>query len=184
MQKENEGVCIIYKKMEPMQKEERLEGTVKAVVAENGKIKYAYIAVGKKDYPVTEGSVQRMENAGEILVKGNKVTFTVYHGKKDYANDVQPLVQKTKVKKPNLLDISGLSPEVQAFVDMCKEKYDVDLRRSILTTLNQEGYVELAKEEYIAAYLKGMSWRCRGLEVDEKLVVELIEHYWKLKKQG
>ena len=38
----------MYIKTEPMQKEERLEGTVKAVVTENGKVKYAYIAVGKK----------------------------------------------------------------------------------------------------------------------------------------
>lgn len=171
-------------KTEPMQKEDRLEGTVKAVVTEDGKIKYAYITDGEKDYPVSEGSVQRMENAAEVLVKGNKVSFTVYHGKKDYANDVHPLLRKTKAKKQNLLDISALSPEVQVFVEMCKEKYGVDLRKSILTTLNQEGYVELAKQEYIAAYLKGMRWRCKGLEVDEKLVIELIDYYWKLKKQG
>lgn len=176
----------MYMKTESMQKEERLEGTVKAVVTENGKIKYAYITDGKRDYPVSEGSVQRMENAAEVLVKGNKVSFTVYHGKKDYANDIRPAVPKVKVKKPKTTDISMLSRETQEFVEFCMKECGFNIQASILTTLFQPPYVHLSKEEYIAKYLErlsrnsSLSW----IVINESMVIELIEHYWAIKKQS
>lgn len=53
-------------------------------------MKYAYIESRGKQYLVNEKTIQIMSDAGHVLIKGQKVSFTVWHGKnKDYANDIR-----------------------------------------------------------------------------------------------
>lgn len=158
--------------------EDRIIGTVKAAKIDSD-TQYAYITDGKKDYPVTAITIQRMENASDVLVPGKKVSFTVYHGKKDYANDILPIIEATTF---NLMDISSLSPELQSLVENFPGSFD--LRKSILTTLNQPKYVNLSKVEYIEAYLKMLKGRYGTKDINQDLVVELIEHYWHIKKHS
>lgn len=53
-------------------------------------MKYAYIKSENMSYLVSEKTIKYMKNPRQILVKGNQVSFSVYHGKnRDYANDIK-----------------------------------------------------------------------------------------------
>ncbi|MCR5502775.1 MAG: DNA helicase [Lachnospiraceae bacterium] len=75
---------------------DRKTGTVTTVKPGNGGSSYGYIKGSDgKDYLITEKTYSMTKNADSVIVKGSRVSFTVYEGKeKLYANSIFPAKNK------------------------------------------------------------------------------------------
>lgn len=142
-------------------KDYRIEGIVK-YAHKNAKkeVQYAYILADSKEYYVSKSTIERMEHPLEVLSEKNKVSFKAFYGKKAYANDIC-LISKHE----NSLDISNLTLNTQGFVDAMIDS--IDVRKSILTCLNQPQYRNLTKEEFIERY-----WRIHKEQFEKNRLKE------------